>query len=414
MNILFITKGSFGSNDATGAMLNNIFGGLTNYNVLQFSLKPIDKVKISPISIVSEIPKIEYSIYYKLIGYLDRKVKNKYLNKVWKELRSFLIFLNGITPPILLNRELEYIDTFKPEVIYTLGADIKVLRVCRFLAKRCNIPIVIHNMDDYYGMDYKSINLVRRLNNYILRKEYQQTYKYSKKSLAIGPKMATEYTNIFGLPFDWVMNCVKRNHLTYRSPLNDGISTIIFSGGLHGGRASTLEAIANYIEGIEKINLEIYTGLNDLKKYQKSFEKFKKSNIFEYVPKNNMFANLSRADILLHVESFEPRNLKYFRLSMSTKIPEYMVTGRPILCIGSLNIATVDYIKSNEIGHVISNVSEIDTALSLMENKSYRVHLVKKALSLAYKTFDQSSMQKKLTEVLEYNVYPKSDVISNK
>ena len=40
-----------------------------------------------------------------------------------------------------------------------------------------------------------------------------------------------------------------------------------------------------------------------------------------------------KADILVHVESFEKSNM-ICNYSMSTKIPEYLSIGRPIICFG--------------------------------------------------------------------------------
>ena len=101
MNILFITKGSFGTKDATGSMLNNVFDGMYEIKILQFPLRPVSPNSATPISIVTTLPKVFFSVYSRLVYQLDSKITNGRLRKLWKPLRSVLIFLDGLTPPVL-------------------------------------------------------------------------------------------------------------------------------------------------------------------------------------------------------------------------------------------------------------------------------------------------------------------------
>lgn len=404
MNIIFVTNGSFGTNDATGGMLDNLFEGLPETKILQYSIRPILQTDNNPISIVSFLPDIKYSIFSTWIYRIDQKLKQKRHIRIWKVIRSGLFFMDEIIPPFVTPKELHNLDSFDPDLIYTLAGDIKVLRISRILAKRYNKAIVIHNMDDYYNIDCNSSHYVRRVFNALLRKEYKLAYRYSYKSLAIGPKMAKEYSELFNLPFDWVMNCVKSDNINKLDTLNPKVSLIIFSGGLHGGRANTLSAIAQCIETIKGIKLEIYTGKADKEKNEALFNNFNNTSLYEYVAKDKMFDNLSRADVLLHVESYEPQYITYFRLSMSTKIPEYMASCRPILCVGPSCIATVDFIKEYRIGHVVHDVDKFDDALLEMQNAEYRNQLVVNATCCLNEYFTKSKMQNKLNKVFDFNI----------
>lgn len=404
MNILFVTKGSFGSKDATGSMLNNIFEGMPDTQILQFPLRPVEQNKVDPIESVSILSGVHYSIFSILLQKIDTLSVQGCLGRVRKIIRSILVFFEGITPPVILSNEYDKINSFKPDVIYTLAADIRVLRASRKFANRYNIPIVIHNMDDYYNIDNHSPNIIRNFYNLILRREYRKAYKLSHKSLGIGPKMIEEYSREFGLPFDWVMNCVDSDNILHYKTLNDHVSLIIFSGGLHGGRAQSLAKIAGIVEKTGSVRLEIYTSKKEIGINGILFEGFKQSKLYEYVEREKMFENLSRADILLHVESFEPNNIRYFRLSMSTKIPEYMAVGRPILCVGPQCIATVEFVKNKGVGHVIHDESNFDKALSVLENKEYRLQLVNKAHDMVMSDFNKINMQNKLESVLKFNI----------
>lgn len=401
MNIVFVTNGSFGTRDATGSMLNNIFEGI-DCRILQYSLRPQQGQIIDPISTVSMMSEIRYSVFSRIVAYCNT-VRYKEI-RFWRILKSLNVYLDSVLPPILSKKEITTIKAFFPDVIYTLAGDVKVLRVSRILARRLGKPIVIHNMDDFFNMDLHSSNIFRRYLNKILRREYIKAYKYSNKSLGIGPKMAQEYSEEFGIPFDWVMNCVDTDKIRVDKRLNDNLALIIFSGGLHGGRVHSLVKIASIVEELGDIKLDIYTSKKEVDTNNRLFECFKHTELREYVEKDKMFENLSRADVLLHVESFEPQNIRYFRLSMSTKIPEYMASRRPILCVGPSGIATVEFIKEYRIGHVVHDVDKFDDAILEMQNVDYRGHLVVNATCCLNEYFTKLQMQQKLINVFDINM----------
>ncbi len=403
MKIVFVTNGSFGTKDATGDMLNNVFAGMPNTCILQYSLRPISQSDVSPIQIVSFLPDVQYSVLTLLTIRIKRHINRGKCTRFWKLVRSILFFIDELIPPIINRKEFAYIESFVPDVIYTLGADIKVLKITRILAKRYNKPIVIHNMDDYYNMDYQSPQIIRRIYNRLLRKQYRLAYKHSHMSLAIGPKMADEYHKTFNLPFDWVMNCVPDTASFPNYHPKDKINLIIFSGGLHGGRAETLAQIAKAIEG-KDLKLEIFTSSKDKKNYYDLFSSFANTQLLEYVKKEDMFINLSRADVLLHVESYYPRYTTYFRLSMSTKIPEYMSVCRPIMCVGPLGIATVDFIKERKVGLVVNDISQFEESISLLSSVAFRVELVSNSMKVVSKDFFRSKMQMKIVNAVKQNL----------
>lgn len=399
MKVLFVTKGSFGTKDATGSMLNNIFDGL-DCSILQYSLRPNYNIDINPIKSVSMLSPVRYSIFSWVITYCNKVAGG---NIFWRIVKSICVYLDSIIPPVVSNKEFDIINSFSPDAIYTLAADVKVLRVSRILAKRLRKPIVIHNMDDYYNMDFHSSNIFRRHLNSVLRSEYIKAYKYSHKSLGIGPQMAKEYSEEFGIPFDWVMNCVDTDKIKVDKELNDNLSLIVFSGGLHGGRSHSLSKIARIVEGLGDVKLEIYTSKQDIGRYNTLFVGFKRTELHEYVEKDKMFENLSRADVLLHVESFEPQNIRYFRLSMSTKIPEYMAVCRPILCVGPENMSTVDFIKEQGIGYVVNDFNELEATLIKLKDKIIRKIVVDHALIVFEQYFRKEMMQQRLRATLYYN-----------
>ena len=52
-----------------------------------------------------------------------------------------------------------------------------------------------------------------------------------------------------------------------------------------------------------------------------------------------------KADILLHVEAFDEKSKKSTRLSISTKIFEYLYSGKIILGYGPADVASMEYLE---------------------------------------------------------------------
>jgi glycosyltransferase involved in cell wall biosynthesis len=69
---------------------------------------------------------------------------------------------------------------------------------------------------------------------------------------------------------------------------------------------------------------------------------------------------LRRANVLVHVESFGSAERQYTRLSVSTKIPQYMSAGRPILAYGPGDVASCQYVQDSSSGVVVGRQDRQD------------------------------------------------------
>jgi glycosyltransferase involved in cell wall biosynthesis len=65
------------------------------------------------------------------------------------------------------------------------------------------------------------------------------------------------------------------------------------------------------------------------------------------------------SDILVHVESMDKVSRKLTRLSVSTKIPEYLASGRCILAVGPAEVASIRYIQDHEAGLVVTDLETL-------------------------------------------------------
>ena len=370
LKVLFVSYICIGDNDATGQTLSNMFKNMEDISILQLCLNPVHGGG-GEYPMLNCLPRESITNYF-ISSYhtnkasteiktdieLSSSIKSICIDKV----KQTLIKAQDLCGIRLSKKTIEEIKSFKPDLIYTLGGSAWVCEVCCSISKKLNVPVVMHSMDDHIHSRYRSNSIADR----ILRKRFyaatKEIYKSAKVGIAIGPKMAEEYEKEFGIRFYWAMNSIEAVH--YHPPVYSQQIRLIFSGGVHGGRDITLAKLIDYIntynqskggEG-KKVILEIYTNPRGVAQLRK----FNSENIIinQYVPREKIFENLSRATMLLHVESFDKTYQEYFRLSMSTKIPEYLSVGRPILFLGPAGMGTGDYLEENSVAFCVVSAQQ--------------------------------------------------------
>jgi len=72
------------------------------------------------------------------------------------------------------------------------------------------------------------------------------------------------------------------------------------------------------------------------------------------------------ANVLVHVESFDEASRLLTRLSLSTKIPQYLMAGRCVLAYGPAELASVRYVAETGAGPAVST-EDVDKLASELE-----------------------------------------------
>ena len=151
-----------------------------------------------------------------------------------------------------------------------------------------------------------------------------------------------------------------------------------------------------------KARLEIYTASTITEQMKRKLNRGNTSEIRGVKPYEEIKQIMHEADIVLHVESFEKKEIETVRYSFSTKIIDCMQSGTQVLGIGPKGIASIEYLKKVEGVIVIDDKTKIESTvqnISQNENK-----IIKNALytrQYALKHHDINDVQKKLREDLE-------------
>lgn len=111
------------------------------------------------------------------------------------------------------------------------------------------------------------------------------------------------------------------------------------------------------------------------------------------LPYQDVPSALSRADILFLPLSFRKESIRYTRLSISTKLTEYLATGKPLLVYAPGTIAMTEFVNENRCGFTLTEknsrllADRIAGILSGREDAQIRAYTTT-ALQLVREEFD--------------------------
>lgn len=260
----------------------------------------------------------------------------------------------------------KWLDKIRPDAVFFQGGSSSFsYNIVHEICLRYSIPLFLQCTDDYTLPLYKE-----SLFNKYISKKYIEAFcrglQYSSCVYAISDKMVAEYRKKYGgRKYIVLSNSIKRN-IGYNEIDSKAIYKVVFAGNIGLNRWETMCAFGRTIDiinaenSIKKIELDIYTNSQMTMNIEEAFNTVDCINMKGFVTPKELDAIVAEADYLLHVESFDDTNKRVTRLSMSTKIGEYIGSNRCIIAIGPPDIASIEYIKENNLGHVYSSMDDIN------------------------------------------------------
>ncbi len=378
--VLIISLDPFNRGNASGITLSNLFKGWDKNCIAQVYMSHIEPEKDICTRYFKLSPKTVPFDYYvrKCIGSdknnnqgapaavtltaKDRSLKRK-LHLDFRALADF--------SPIFFPDDLfQWIENFNPDVVYCTLGNARMLEMVTAIATKIKKPIVPHFMDDWPTTLYTQKELFG-IARKIFDKKFKAMLKNANGGMCISKQMADEYETRYKLPFAPFVTCVDDELFCEPENLDEkGAFTIMYIGGLHLNRWKSLLAISN---AIEKINsngsdtiLKIYCPLRDVELYADFFAENKKTRFEGSIGSDAVPEMLKKASLLIHVESFDANYAEYTRLSISTKIPQYMAAGKPILGYGPDDLASMQHIVFAHAGAVLTDKDDLEKQMNVL------------------------------------------------
>jgi len=377
--ILIINGQSINNSNATAITLRNLFKNIPKENLMELCFANSSNAYLAINSqVFPQRTNILRSLFIKFLNknnirdsfnktIEEDKLSGQYVKANRKvQLKEFIISYLDACPIMFDKKIIKIAKEFKPDIIYTLGGSIMVLKIALRFSEYCNCGILLHFMDNWRDSKYNSCLLFYpriKLKDLIYEVEHK-----SKSGLVISDKMAKEYSSKSGINYYGLMNPADvSNKYNTQIKNSDNKIKIIYTGGLHLNRYKSLldveKVIQNSLELKNKCILHIYTSEND--QYLSGLFDNSVTLFHKYVPHDKINDIYNSADILLHIESFDNEQISFVKYSLSTKISEYLASGKPIVCYSPKNIAVYEYIEENSAGY--SSSDPIDLSQKLLK-----------------------------------------------
>lgn len=333
----------------------------------------------------------------------EQKIYSSYKGKV-RELLSFcreIVWKFGKWK----NAELDhFIDEFDADVLFIpIYPTIYMGRIQKYIINRTQKPVVSYLADDNYT--YKSVhkNPISLMNRYILRKYVRYIVKHSTKLMVIAPKQKEEYDRIFDV--DSVVMTKGIDFEPFEPYKIGNPIKMVYTGKLIIGRWNSLAAIAEAFERINqngiKIVLDIYT-TDSLTDEQNKLLNRNGCSVKGALTLKQVKMVQKEADILVFVESLEKKFRDTARLSFSTKITDYLRSGKCIFAIGDKNIAPIDYFNRYDSAVTATSYEQIlEKLIELVEDPGVVSQYAKKAYDCGVEHHERGRMDSILIHTIE-------------
>lgn len=255
----------------------------------------------------------------------------------------------------------DFLTEFNPDIIlYSMDGYIHFNRLCRYVKKKTSAKAIGFFVDDnftYRQTNKLGLRVFRVLQRHSLKKLARNTDAF----WAITDMTKKEADETFGIDCVVVTKPLKKEAEFREWQVNDPIR-ILYTGNLGIGRDKSLVKVVSALREINSENnkfiIDVYTktALSDDIKEKLSCDFCK---IHEPIPQSEVLLLQEKADILLFLEDVDGPNAKVARLSFSTKITDYLSSGRSVFAVGCLDTAPMQYFKDNNAAIIATNVDEM-------------------------------------------------------
>ena len=357
----------------------NSYYRLTDIDVIKsfFSFKKkgqvIDKNKINDQNMLYENDK-EKKVY---------KIKKSFFKVVFREFIWKFGFFN-------IKKIDNWILKEKPEcIVFFPGNYLFSYDIALFLSRKYSIPIITYFMDNFYKIKMK--NPFEKIHQKMLEKKILKLVSLSSLNITLSNEMTDFYLKEFKGSFVTIMLGSVLSKYKFHNPKK--VKNIVYLGNLSYKRYEKLIEIGKALDELnnknnENIKLLIYGNIYD----SSILEQFSCVDSIEYkgfVKGYKYEEALEEADLLIHVESFEPLIIDKIKYSVSTKISQILTSGRCVIAYGPEIVSSILYLEKNDAAFVIKNCNDLISLLDkILHNYDLRSKLINNGYEVAKKYQD--------------------------
>ena len=296
--------------------------------------------------------------------FYDKQRNHFYYTK--KMIREIIWFLSKWK-----SKELDdYLEQIKPDIVlFAMEGYIHFNRICRYVIKKTGAKSIGYFWDDNFTYRQRPNNLGYKVFRFFQRKSLKKLAKFTDQFWAISPKTKIEADCFFGI------DCIVLPKPTERDtsviPKNESDSTkplkMMYAGNLMIGRINTIKALAEVLKFVNSSELKVVLDVYTSTKIPDELKNYGYGIVFhDPVSTREVLELQDKSRVLLFVEDIVGAEKKVARLSISTKVPDLLSSGKCIFALGDYDTASMEYFYKEKTALCAQNKAEILDCINVL------------------------------------------------
>ena len=249
----------------------------------------------------------------------------------------------------------DFVKDFQPDVIFSpLYSLYHTNRIVRKVKALTGKPLVMYVYDDVYSLKQKSFSPLFWIDRFMKRRAIRKTVSMCEMLYTICEAQKNEYAKELFVPCKELHKPADNiaEDTKIKLPCVGENASFLYAGNIGNGRWKTLCAIGKALP--QKISFSVYTGTPLSGPMKRAFKK-SRVNVFPAVSPEELALIEEKATALVYAEPFGGKGACLSRLSLSTKLPGYLSSGKPVLAVGKGSLASIEYLLYNDAAVVATS-----------------------------------------------------------
>lgn len=299
----------------------------------------------------------------------------------------------------------KFVTDFAPDVIFTpVYYMFHTNRILRYVRELTKVPTLCYISDDIYTMKQFSYSPLFWIDRILKRKSIRGAVKNCRCIYTVCDAQSEEYSKAFKVPCkilfkpaDGERYISRKNECSEKPMQTHRKKVFVYAGNLGTDRWRTLAAVGREVS-LRKGVLKVYSATAVSRRIRKIFLKSGIEFMGKVSPEEAARARIE-ADVLVFAEGFSKKAFGKTRFSLSTKIPDYLTSGKTVLAAGCKGIASIEYLRNENAAIIADSLDAIGECVEfcMRAKKQYS----KNAMFCAERDFNRKTIQKNLRHDIE-------------
>lgn len=301
----------------------------------------------------------------------------------------------------------KFVKDFNPDVVYCpRKVTPKLIRLECLVRTMTDAPFVAFTADDeasYQQYEWSPLYWMRR---WCMHRRFEKHVPgFYRHYWTFSEEQAADYSRLYDIPSSTLYKCGDFLDTFSEHQLNKPIR-LVFAGHIYCNRWKSLVAIGGALKEINrdgvKMVLDVYTIDELTSRQKKALSEDRYIYMKGAISPAQLVEEYSKADIALHVESFDKKYRLETRVSFSTKIIDLMTTGCAIMAVCWNHHAGYQYLKKHDAAFCVDNYEDILPLFQKIVNNSALIQqYAKKAYDFGKQNHSRKAIQTQIKQMFE-------------